>query len=97
MEIFGGGTTADEAYLERRLGPRPTLDTRLTTFQAADIAGVSRAEIMRLLDAGEIPCCKPGRHRLILCRDLITYLRADDARREQAADELSQLGQEIGD
>lgn len=50
---------------------------------------------MRLLDAGEIPYSKPGRHRLILCRDLIAYLRTDDARREQAADELSQLGQEI--
>jgi excisionase family DNA binding protein len=88
---------SDEAYLEQRLGPRPTLDTRLATFQAADIANVSRAEIMRLLDAGEIPWERPGRHRLIRCRDLIAYLRADDARRMQAADELSRLGQEIHD
>jgi excisionase family DNA binding protein len=86
-----------DAYLEERLGPRPTLDTWLTTFQAADIAGVSRAEIMRLLDAGEISWERPGRHRLIRCRDLITYLQADDTRRKQAADELSRLGQEIGD
>ena len=97
VELQQRPAASDQAYLEQRLGPRPTLDTWLTTFQAAEIANVSRAEIMRILDAGEIPYSKPGRHRLILCRDLIAYLRADDVRRKQAADELSQLGQEIGD
>lgn len=85
---------SDAEYLERRLGQRPTLDTMLTTFEAAEIANVSRAQVMRLLDASEIPWERPGRHRLIQCRDLITYLRADDARREQAANELSRLGEE---
>jgi excisionase family DNA binding protein len=88
---------SDAQYLEDRLGRRPTLDTMLTTIEAAEIANVSRAHIMRLLDNSDIPYAKPGRHRLIRCQDLITYLRTEDARREQAADELSRLGQEIGD
>lgn len=97
VELQQRPAVSDQAYLEQRLGPRPTLDTWLTTFQAAEIANVSRAEIMRLLDAGEIPWARPSRHRLIRCRDLIAYLRADDARRTQAADELGRLGQEIYD
>jgi excisionase family DNA binding protein len=87
-------TITDEAYLEQRLGPRPTLETWLTTWEAADIADVSRPFLLKLLDAGNVPFKQVDRHRRILCSDLIAYLRADDARREQAMGGLSRLGQE---
>jgi excisionase family DNA binding protein len=90
-------TISDVAYLEQRLGPRPTLQTWLTTWEAAEIAGVSRPYLLKLLDAGEVPFKQGDRRRRILCSDLIAYLRADDARREQAVGELARLGQEIED
>ncbi|WP_255308194.1 hypothetical protein [Streptomyces marincola] len=37
-----------------------------------------------------------GRHRRIRLVDLCQYLRADDARREEAADELARLDEELG-
>ena len=88
---------SDQAYLEQRLGPRPTLGTWLTTHDAAQIAGVSWNCLVGLLHDGTIPYRQGDRERHVLCRDLIAYLRADDVRRKQAADELTRLGEELGD
>ncbi|WP_052851475.1 helix-turn-helix domain-containing protein [Streptomyces avicenniae] len=68
----------------------------LTTQQAADLLNVSRPFLIGLLKAGEIAYRTVGTHRRIAASSLIDYMREDDRRRREAADELTQLGQDMG-
>ncbi|MFJ2014573.1 helix-turn-helix domain-containing protein [Streptomyces globisporus] len=68
----------------------------LTTQQAADMLNVSRPYLIGLLESGQIPYKLVGRHRRIRFADLRQYLREDDAKRKNAADELMELDQELG-
>jgi excisionase family DNA binding protein len=68
----------------------------LTTQQAADLLNVSRPFLIGLLDAGAIDHRKVGKHRRVKAASLLDYLRTDDQRRREAADELSALTQEMG-
>lgn len=49
------------------------LGAMLTTQEAADYLGVSRPTLVRILERGDIPMEKPGRHRFVRLKDLVDY------------------------
>jgi excisionase family DNA binding protein len=60
----------------------------MTTQQAADFLGISRPTLVRLLEAGEIPFDKPGRHRRVRLEELVAYQANFRAQRRAALREL---------
>ena len=62
---------------------------RLTTQAAADFLGVSRPTLVRLLERGEIPMSKPGRHRYVQLSDLVVYQASTRSRRRDLLDRMT--------
>jgi excisionase family DNA binding protein len=59
----------------------------LTTQEAADLLGVSRPTLVRLLDKGEIAYDQPGSHRRLSLRDVTNFQRSHHHELEQSADD----------
>lgn len=67
---------------------------RLTTQEAAEILGVSRPTLVKMLDDGLIPYEQPGRHRRILLRDVLEFQERRRAARQAGLDELIEVSEE---
>jgi excisionase family DNA binding protein len=50
-----------------------THEATLTTQEAADVLGVSRPTLVRLLEQGHIPYDQPGRHRRLRLKDVLEF------------------------
>lgn len=68
----------------------------LTTQQAADHLNVSRPFLVKLLESGNIPFSKTGRHRRIKAEDLFAYKAARDNQRGEALSDMAKLDAEKG-
>jgi excisionase family DNA binding protein len=64
-------------------------NAELTTVQAADILNVSRPFLIKLLEEGQIPHRKVGKHRRIRMEDVMNYKQAIDREREAVLDRLA--------
>jgi excisionase family DNA binding protein len=73
------------------------LAQRLTTQEAAELLGVSRPTLIKVLDEGKIPfeLLSGSRHRRILLSDVLAYQQTRRAQQEAALTELVKLGEEM--
>jgi excisionase family DNA binding protein len=72
------------------------IHAELTPQRAADLPKVSRTYVVSLLESGAIPYRRVGTRRRVLFEHLMVFKRAEDAKREEALDELTRRSQEIG-
>jgi excisionase family DNA binding protein len=69
-------------------------NTQLTTQEAADLIGVSRPTLVRLLEDGEIPFHHRGRHRRVMLADMVAYQERSRAKRRAVLDEMTRTAAE---
>ncbi len=64
------------------------LSVMLTTQEAADYLGISRPTLVRILERGDVPMEKPGRHRFVQLKDLVGYQERSRAERRVALQDM---------
>src|SRR5438093_1398026 len=71
-------------------------NTQLTTQEAADLLGISRPTLVRLLEDGEIPFELRGRHRRVMLADVVAYQERARTSRRAALDKMTRTAAEDG-
>ncbi|WP_341858237.1 helix-turn-helix domain-containing protein [Actinomyces timonensis] len=69
----------------------------LTTQEAADLLGVSRPTLVRLLESGRIPFEKVSRHRRVLLADVLDYQARQRRQAHEALSDMVADSQYFGD
>jgi len=72
------------------------MDAELTSQQAADILGVSRPTLVKLLEDGTMSFRTIGVHRRIKAADVFAYMAEERRRQDIALDELVAINQAAG-
>ena len=72
------------------------MDAEMTTREAADLIGVSRPTLVKLLDAGAIPFQTLGSHRRLKAADVLAHRKTRDAERRAALDAMVAENQRLG-
>ncbi|HEX4809321.1 MAG TPA: helix-turn-helix domain-containing protein [Bryobacteraceae bacterium] len=69
---------------------------QLTTQRAANVLGVSRPFVVKLLEEGAIPFYMVGSHRRIYLRDLLNYKHHRDSARHEAINRMARAELQAG-
>lgn len=85
-----------EAMAKRQPVSIVPYDAELTTQQAADFLNVSRPYLVALIDRGELPHRKVGRHRRVRFADLLAFEEASASKRRQALADLAAEEKRLG-
>jgi excisionase family DNA binding protein len=72
------------------------LGQQLTTQEAADLLGISRPTLIKLLEQGQIPYETPGRHRRLRLVDVLAFQELRRSEQREALRELANEAQELG-
>lgn len=70
-------------------------DEEMTTQQAADLLGLSRPTVVKMMDEGRLPYHKPGAHRRVRRADLEAFQVSFRRDQRAALAKLSALGQKM--
>ena len=70
--------------------------TEMTTQASAEFLGCSRPHLVKLLENGEIPFTKVGKHRRVKFEDLSAYKKKKRAEREALLIEMMQDDESLG-
>jgi excisionase family DNA binding protein len=68
----------------------------MSTQDAAEILGVSRQYLVRLIDRGEIAAEMVGTHRRVRAKDIEDFKLVRDAKRNSALDRLTAFSEDLG-
>ena len=71
-------------------------DQRLTTQEAADVLGISRSTLVRMLEAGEIPFEKVRRHRRLFLTDVLEFRERQRRAANEALSDMVADAQAMG-
>ncbi|MPZ53477.1 MAG: helix-turn-helix domain-containing protein [Acidimicrobiia bacterium] len=66
---------------------------RLTTQEAAELLGISRPTLVKVLEDGEIPYEQPGRHRRIKLADVLEFRDQRSSKRREALDRMVEIAE----
>ncbi|MEV6275885.1 excisionase family DNA-binding protein [Nocardia sp. NPDC051832] len=95
-EVFEGLRLVALALSEGKAVTVAPLHTTLTTQEAAELLGMSRPTLVKLLDAGEIPFTRPGRHRRVRLADVLAFREYRRAERAAGLSELTRISEDLG-
>lgn len=70
--------------------------TTISTQEAADILGISRPTLIRMLDANKLPYEQANRHRRLKLTDVLDYKKTMKTEREKAMDDMYELSEKLG-
>ena len=71
------------------------LQAEMSTFEAAELLGVSRPFLIRLLEKGALPYRVVGKHRRVPFEELIAYKETTQRRREKALSAMTAADDEM--
>ena len=73
-----------------------SVEKLLSTQQVADVLGVSRPFVVKLIDGGQLPARLVGTHRRVRADDLETWKAENRRQRLDVLSELARLDRELG-